>query len=1111
MDGKRAFAVLGLEPTKDENAIRNAYRTKLPLTNPEDDPEGFKQLREAYETALKLAASQDEAEEKEIDSTPSGLFVQKADALYTSLTGRLDAAAWKELFDDPAFLDLDEEENCREKLISYLMNHCYVPTQVWKVLGSELHILEDREKLYEKFPRDFIDYMARKIQKGEDFEFDQLRGDDDVDLDGWIFLFAKAGREENEKNYEAMEVTLNEALTKGIFHPGQSLMQARLCQRKGELEKGDGIIEMLLNSEFGDSLNVLYQSAEYFWETMRKEKASELYLRIQKDNPKHYMANRRLAQWNLEKGAFEEAKQCVNIMLSYPLDDEARKLVDDVNEGLERDLERKIQEDPENLKARMDLGWCYLQDEHPEKALELMQGRTPLPEQEKDYCNLMGKVHYYANQYDQAKPLLKRWAQLLEEQMPADGQAREDDHERMATSHSMLSQILLEDAKMAEGESREALFSEVMEELELAKQAKYNPGQDYSQAIAYLEWGKYQECIRICDGLRQEYPDFSGAVMIHQKACAKLYDAGGVVGDYFALRQLAPDYKESWEMAAEVYYQIKRWDDLEKLLKEAEENSVLTCRLKKYRFHQMVNAAQKKNELLDAIEYAGKILEECDAEGWSDAEKAELVSERARNYWRLESYETALQRIDEAIGLDRGNLMYSYIKAGIKKDQEKYEEALSIYRLCESDYDETSHFYANVGECLYQLRRFEEALPNLKKSVELKPDSPVCCFWIVRSLKALMDREDSLDRMEEALRYADMMIEYRGRSFDYIERGLLYVKMSDYPRAAQDFEKAVETDPKDPYAHSNLARVCRLMNQLDKAAEHGRLAVENSDNDPSTYHYSMLGNVYRQMHRYEDALQVYKDCWEKFPKQREYTIGSLITMYNNMGRWQEALNLLQEFYQGKGKAFAENTVEVYTYAQLYAQAVKYIKHNYKKEGFTAAQIEEALARVYWYEGSLKKCAEHAEKALSQISKDDSSYPDLCRLAARAYLFLQKGSAARKWAQKGLEYYRDKGGYDKWLNALDGRLNNMYEIGVLQLCAGNVKAVQSLIAEMKTLPRCLHCNFCCCTDAFELQADMLVMAEDYDGALKIYDMVAKENGLDRDVRMKTALVRKRMGL
>ena len=85
---------------------------------------------------------------------------------------------------------------------------------------------------------------------------------------------------------------------------------------------------------------------------------------------------------------------------------------------------------------------------------------------------------------------------------------------------------------------------------------------------------------------------------------------------------------------------------------------------------------------------------------------------------KKKALETALQQIDEAIGLDRGNLMYSYIKAGIKKDQEKYEEALSIYRLCESDYDETSHFYANVGECLYQLRRFEEALPNLKKSVK---------------------------------------------------------------------------------------------------------------------------------------------------------------------------------------------------------------------------------------------------------------------------------------------------------------------------------------------------------------------------------------------------------
>lgn len=63
-----AWETLGIKPTNEEPAIKRAYAAKLKIIRPDEDPEGFQQLREARDEALYLAPFvNDEGEEWQDD------------------------------------------------------------------------------------------------------------------------------------------------------------------------------------------------------------------------------------------------------------------------------------------------------------------------------------------------------------------------------------------------------------------------------------------------------------------------------------------------------------------------------------------------------------------------------------------------------------------------------------------------------------------------------------------------------------------------------------------------------------------------------------------------------------------------------------------------------------------------------------------------------------------------------------------------------------------------------------------------------------------------------------------------------------------------------------
>jgi len=214
------WAVLGIKSTTDSSAIRKAYAAKLKIFHPEDDPEGFQQLRLAYENAINLAkrnqkfaktvnaqqsslSSQLEpsyCNQKSIDIIPRVLatanmdarcttdelvsdFICKVRNLYNDPNLIKDVAQWKILLEDEKYWNIEVKQRLNLQLLHFLFDpevfsqklspyqktspyrvHDYsLPYEVWELLDTFFFWTEQERELYNIFPKEFLDFVWEKI------------------------------------------------------------------------------------------------------------------------------------------------------------------------------------------------------------------------------------------------------------------------------------------------------------------------------------------------------------------------------------------------------------------------------------------------------------------------------------------------------------------------------------------------------------------------------------------------------------------------------------------------------------------------------------------------------------------------------------------------------------------------------------------------------------------------------------------------------------------------------------------------------------------------------------------------------------------------------------
>jgi hypothetical protein len=161
------WKVLGIERTVDVRAIKKAYARRLKISNPEDDPQAFQELRAAYEMALAFASF-----ERRSPSTPDVLEplaplagsapVESANAAQTLIERvrklcadeslRRDEEAWRAILADESLWSLDVRSEFAFVLFGFLLeNGQNLPGPILVLLDEEFRFREEGFRLHRVF------------------------------------------------------------------------------------------------------------------------------------------------------------------------------------------------------------------------------------------------------------------------------------------------------------------------------------------------------------------------------------------------------------------------------------------------------------------------------------------------------------------------------------------------------------------------------------------------------------------------------------------------------------------------------------------------------------------------------------------------------------------------------------------------------------------------------------------------------------------------------------------------------------------------------------------------------------------------------------------------
>ncbi|MBQ3460376.1 MAG: tetratricopeptide repeat protein [Solobacterium sp.] len=968
------WKILKIEPTSDRNRIRSAYRELLAVTNPEDKPEEFKQLRQAYEDALAYAAEHEVSALK----TPIEQWQDDLSALYDDFRRRNDLSEWQKLLNADVCLSVDSRMECEDLLIRFLMEHYFITHDVWVYFDEQFSWLERQEELYETYPRDFIDYV---IASGIHFEDTLLMdlfepGTDGEAANQYLGLYLKAVNQETED----LKPVFDEMLALPEQHPYGNALWLSWRLREGDEAALDELRD--LQKKYPASLHVgLALAEELLGRNLYDEclQLSEKLAELDKDNIRRrwFEANATAGQ-----GRYQDAVKIIDAMLrdtagngelQYTLDQKRSEW----NKVIIEELSKKLADDPDDQEARFDLCWALLENNRMDEADE---AASLLPEDYEDrfgYFNLKGSLALGQGRYEEAAGLLEKLAEIAA-QLPADTEKNISRRRRVGETWTRV------------GFCYYSLKN--MEKADEAYQKALATSEDKTEILVHLSENglterNWDKTLEYCRELAQVAP-----------------------GNYRAFLMMAYAYYYK-RFDREAFNAVNRAMDLYR--------SDINLYTLKARILIRNEAADAAQEIIDFLVQSGVgedpgvlfvqgVLQEDAKQDYSAAqdfyEKALAgMSGQEENYefgaemlYRLLCLKG--EKLDAYVTDDR-EIMLDLAERGLKcnpdhyglKDYKawllvrgnQYDEAMAIYQDLLNDPYHTPNVEAEIGYIYYQ---------------------------------------DLEHKADQALKYYLMSLEKGGRPSGHFYAGMCYMYMFRPEEAREQFELLKEKNPNSIDSWYRLSSVYGMQGKLEEALAEINHAVEMAserEGDQSGY-FLRKATILRRMKRYDEAIEVLREVLERY--DYKYARRIIFMVYAHAGRLEEAEAFLKEWaavdeydrelcdceillhmyrkdfdkaslqkkmvrqYLHPDRALEVDHIlsEYYgDYKKQLKELLKWEQFRKERDGFDMSRIQGAIAMCYFRLHDLEMAQEYARTALVEIDRKLSEFePDKLLFMAR---------------------------------------------------------------------------------------------------------------------------------